>query len=379
MHLALLYEQPNPSRKGGARFFPDATIAPEAATHNIIIRGKPIGGDMASPRPRHFRHVWEPSRFLRRTILELLFIPPICLLLFSLGVLFWGPHRSAAFFVTLLVALAISTALGWPIAVKLKRQLVALKRQRDAFYQEILHLSKAAGLGEVASGVAHDINNPLAIIREEAGWIDDLMKGGDLQEAHLRAEVLSSLQQIDFQVGRSREITRRLLHWGRDSSTRVEAVDVNQLLSKTLYLLEGELQATNVQVVRDFSPESPPVSGETAELRQVFLNLMKNSLDAMKEGGGTLTLTTRPRDRGVRVTIADTGPGIPPSVVSHMYEPFFTTKPDGEGTGLGLPISRWIVEKLDGSMEVETREGAGTAFHVTLPASPLPEAPPPQP
>lgn len=326
------------------------------------------------PGPRPLRNIWEPSRFLRRTILELLFIPPFCLLLFSLGVLFWGPHRSSAFFLTLLLALALSTVLGWPIAAKLRRQLVALKRQRDAFYQEILHLSKAAGLGEVASGVAHDINNPLAIIREEAGWISDLMEGGDLQEAHLRAEVLGSLQQIDFQVGRSREITRRLLHWGRDSSARAEAVEVNQLLSKTLYLLESELQAANVTVVKDFSPEAPPVSGETAELRQVFLNLMKNALDSMKDAGGTLTLTTRPWDGGVRVTITDTGPGIPPSVASRMFEPFFTTKPDGEGTGLGLPISRWIVEKLNGSIEAETGEGAGTAFHVMLPGSSRPVA-----
>jgi two-component system, NtrC family, sensor kinase len=321
--------------------------------------------------------LWGPSRSLKRTILQLLFTPPLCLLVFSLAIPLWGPHRSSVFFVTLLAALALSTALGWPIAIKLRRQLVALKRQRDAFYQEILHLSRAAGLGEVASGIAHDLNNPLAIIREEAGWIQDLTKSGSLQEDHLRTEVLSSLEQIDFQVERSRDIILRLLHWGRDSVVRAVPLDVNELLSKTLYLLEGEFLSADVQIVKQLAPEVPPVHGEAAELRQVFLNLMKNALDALRAKGGTLTLTTRVAGGSVVVTIADSGPGISDEAFAHIFEPFFTTKPDGEGTGLGLSISRWIVEKLGGSLRAETTPGEGTAFHVTLPSTGMPSAPSP--
>jgi two-component system NtrC family sensor kinase len=294
-------------------------------------------------------------------------------MLFALAVLFWGPHRSAAFFIPLVTALAISTALGWPLAANLRRQLTALARQRDAFYEELLRLSKAASLGEVASSIAHDLNNPLAIMREEAGWIQDLMKGGDLQGAHTQAEIDNSLQQIDIQIERSREITMRLLQWGRDSAPQTQSVDVNLLLNKTLYLLESELQTAGVKVVKDLSPGLAQVRGGAPELRQVFLNLMKNALDAMRGRGGTLTLVTRSEPGGVRIEITDTGHGIPAAAVEHIFEPFFTTKSASEGTGLGLPISRWIVEKLGGRVEVESREGAGTSFHVTLPAQAGPE------
>ena len=317
------------------------------------------------------RGLWEPSRLLKRTILALLLTPPACLMLFALAVLFWGPHRSAAFFIPLVTALALSTALGWPLAAKLRRQLTALARQRDAFYEELLRLSKAASLGEVASSIAHDLNNPLAIMREEAGWIQDLMKGGDLQGAHTQAEIANSLQQIDIQIERSREITRRLLQWGRDSAPPTQSVDVNLLLNKTLYLLESELQTASVNVVKDLPPGLAHVRGGAPELRQVFLNLMKNALDAMKDRGGTLTLVTRPEPDGVRIEITDTGQGISAAAMEHIFEPFFTTKPASDGTGLGLPISRWIVEKLGGRIEVESREGAGTSFQVTLPAQPI--------
>jgi two-component system NtrC family sensor kinase len=294
-------------------------------------------------------------------------------MLFALAVLFWGPHRSAAFFIPLVTALALSTALGWPLAVKLRRQLTALARQRDAFYEELLRLSKAASLGEVASSIAHDLNNPLAIMREEAGWIQDLMKGGDLQGAHTQAEIDNSLQQIDIQIERSREITMRLLQWGRDSAPKTQSVDVNLLLNKTLYLLESELQTAGVRVVKDLPSGLAQVRGGAPELRQVFLNLMKNALDAMKDRGGTLTLVTRPEPDGVRIEITDTGQGIPAAAMEHIFEPFFTTKPASDGTGLGLPISRWIVEKLGGRIEVESREGGGTSFHVTLPVQAGPE------
>ncbi len=321
--------------------------------------------------------LWEPSRLLRRSILALLLTPPACLVFLGLAIFFWGPDRSEAFFVPLLAALILSTALGWPLAAKLRRQLAALARQRDAFYQELLRLSKSASLGEVASSIAHDLNNPLAIMREEAGWIQDLMKGGDLQGSHTQTEIANSLQQIDIQIERSREITRRLLQWGRDSAPRTETVDINLLLNKTLYLLESELESAGVKVAKDLPPDLPPVGGGAPELRQVFLNLMKNALDAMKASGGTLTLATRADAAGLTITIADTGPGIPSSSLDHIFEPFYTTKPAGEGTGLGLPISRWIVEKLGGTIGVESKEGSGTSFHVTLPVQTKKDAPGP--
>jgi len=128
-------------------------------------------------------------------------------------------------------------------------------------------------------------------------------------------------------------------------------------------------------VAKDLSPGLPQVRGGAPELRQVSLNLMKNALDAMKSNGGTLSLVTRGEPAGVKLEITDTGQGIPAAVMERIFEPFFTTKPASEGTGLGLPISRWIVEKLGGRVEVESIEGAGTSFFVTLPAPPEQESP----
>jgi two-component system NtrC family sensor kinase len=312
--------------------------------------------------------LWRPSRTLERTVIALLLTPIACLLLFALALLFWGHHRSASFFALLIAALALSAAVGWPIAARLRSQLSSIRKQRDALYQEILRLSKAAGLGEVASSIAHDLNNPLAIIREEAGWIRDLMAGEDPQGEHTREEITNSLQQIEAQIDRSRQITLRLLAWGRDTSSASEGVDVNLLLNKTLYLIESELQATNVNVKKAFASGDPRVWGSVPELRQVFLNIMKNAVDAMAPHGGTLTLATQLGPGEVHVTISDTGPGIPPAAIEHVFEPFFTTKPPGEGTGLGLPISKWIVEKLGGRIEIESAEGSGAAFHLRLPA-----------
>ena len=309
-----------------------------------------------------------PGRRLRRTVVALLLVPPACLLLSALAVFTWGPRSSLAVLVPVVAALAVAAALAWPLAARIRRELTALARQRDAFYEELLRLSRAASLGEVASSIAHDLNNPLAIMREEAGWIQDLMQGGELGAAHTQAEIANALKQIDIQIERSREITQRLLQWGRDSAPQTESVDVNLLLNKTLYLLESELQAAGVRVVKELSPGLAQVRGGAPELRQVFLNLMKNALDAMRGAGGTMTLATRPERGGVRIEIRDTGPGIPAAAIEHIFEPFFTTKAANEGTGLGLPISRWIVEKVGGTLGVESREGAGASFHVTLPA-----------
>ena len=315
-----------------------------------------IGGVAGSNRP------------LRRTILGLLLAPLACLAVLA-GCVLLLPDLAAAARLTLLAASSVlALSLGTLYAVRLTRRLSAIERQRDAFYQEFLRLSKVASLGEVASSIAHDLNNPLAIMHEEAGWIQDLLRDGGSPTEASRAEVANSVEQIEIQIRRSREITQRLLHWARETEPKSEALDVNLLLSKTLYLLESDLQTAQVQVVKAFSPELPLVHGSTPELRQVFLNLMKNAVDAMKTSGGTLTLSTAGGADEVRVSVADTGPGIEAERVEHLFEPFVSTKPEGEGTGLGLPISRWIVRRLGGRIEVESQPGRGSTFHVVLPA-----------
>jgi two-component system NtrC family sensor kinase len=242
-------------------------------------------------------------------------------------------------------------------------------RQRDAFYQEFARLSKLASLGEAACSIAHDLNNPLAIMNEEAGWLQDLLNSTDTHADVMRREFAASVEQVQIQIGRCREIARRMLTWTRNPEEPSGQVDINTLLTKTLYLVETELVATGVRVLKQLEPGLPLVMGSAAELRQVLLHLMKNALDAMKGTGGTLTITTVRAGDAVRASIADSGPGIQPDVVARIFEPFFTTKGEEQGTGLGLTISLWIVQRIGGRIDVESTPGSGSAFHVTLPTA----------
>ncbi|MEW5984710.1 MAG: ATP-binding protein [Acidobacteriota bacterium] len=273
-------------------------------------------------------------------------------------------HWTIAAIVSL--GLVVSYVVAATVTRRIARRLLELERQRDAFYQEFSRLSKAASLGEIASGVAHDINNPLAVMNEEAGWLRDLLGGPGLDRESTRQEFAASVEQIGVQIKRASSVTRRLLHWARDMTRPSDVIDVNPLLTRTLYLLEGELTSADVRVVTRLDPKLPKAVGSEAEITQVLLHLMKNALDAMKGGGGTLTITTDRFDGLVRVGIADTGPGIPPELVARIFEPFFTTKPVGEGAGLGLAISAWIVQRAGGHIAVDSVPGSGATFHVTL-------------
>jgi two-component system NtrC family sensor kinase len=255
------------------------------------------------------------------------------------------------------------------VSLRVVRHMRAVTRQRDAFYQEFSRLSKLASLGEASCSIAHDLNNPLAIMNEEVGWLRDLLDGTDTDEEVTRREFASSVDQVQIQIGRCREIARRMLTWTRDPEEPSGQVEINTLLTKTLYLVETELVATGVHVVKVLEPGLPAVTGGSAELRQVLLNLMKNALDAMKGIGGTLTITTQRTGDTVRVTIADTGPGIRPELMDRIFEPFFTTKGEEQGNGLGLTISVWITQRIGGRIDVESAPGGGSAFHVTLPTA----------
>jgi two-component system NtrC family sensor kinase len=298
----------------------------------------------------------------------ILFLGPLCLLIFGAGLWLLGAVRATTAAAILLPVLLLFGLLAWPFWTSLRRQMSKLEQERDAFYQELLRNSRAAGLGELASSIAHDLNNPLAIMHEEAGWIQDLLRKPDAKGQATLEEIANSAAQIEIQIRRSRDITKRILDWTREGGARTERSDFNSLFNKTLYLIEGELQPGGVKVVKDFAEGIPPVQGSACEWQQVFLNLIKNALDAMRpSGGGVLTLATRDEGGFVRATIRDNGPGIEPEKLERIFDPFFTTKQPGEGTGLGLPISRWIAKKQGGRIEVESVPGQGAVFHVLAP------------
>lgn len=302
--------------------------------------------------------------------LQLLFVALVALLFAAAWA---GGERvwlwSLAGFLALLSVQAVT--ISW-LMVGVRKKLLSLEGERDAFYQELLRLSAFSSLGEISSSIAHDLNNPLAIMNEEVGWIQDLLQGQDPSGPHALSEYANSAVQIRLQIQRSAEITRRILSWSREGEENRQLVDLNVLLNKTLVLLESDLSSARISVTKELDPRLPPVSGNLPELRQVFLHLTKNALDAMKDRGGVLTIATESRGDLVRASIRDTGPGIPKDLAKSIFSPFFTTKPAGEGTGVGLSISAWIVKRLGGKIEVESEPGAGSSFHVLLPASPAP-------
>ncbi len=308
------------------------------------------------------------GRSLRTAVLAFAALPALVLLAFALLLALTGGRRPGALAGLLLLALCAVLLASIPLILHLLHRLSAMERQGAAFYHELTRLAKVASLGEVSSSIAHDLNNPLAIMNEEAGWVMDLLQGAGGDERAAREEIRHSVEQIQIQIRRSREITQRILNWARDTDEPAAAVDLNLLLNKTLYLLESDLQRVQVRVVKRLASVPPVAAGSVAELRQVFLNLMKNALDAMGETGGTLTIATSSSPGEVRASIGDTGSGIPPEALPRLFEPFFTTKEEGKGTGLGLAISSWIVGKLGGRIEVESTPGQGAVFTIVLPA-----------
>jgi two-component system NtrC family sensor kinase len=231
---------------------------------------------------------------------------------------------------------------------------------------QLFHASKLASVGELATGVAHEINNPLAVIIAASGVIRDIFNPKLGVEPTPEA-VLNEIDNIDFAVFRARTITRQLLDYGRKYEPTLEPCNVNRILDEVIDgLKQREFEVEGIEITRNYDAGMPDVLLDRDKTRQVFLNLINNAGDAMPDGG-TLTINTDRKRDTVRVSIQDTGTGISADTMDQILNPFFTTKEVGKGTGLGLSVSMNIVESLGGSIEVQSIEGAGSVFTVNLP------------
>ena len=230
--------------------------------------------------------------------------------------------------------------------------------------KQLVEAEKLASLGRIAAGVAHEINNPLAIINEKAGLMKDILQlSGDM----LYKEKFSALaDSIIDSVSRCRTITHRLLGFARDMEVTIKSFDLNHALREVIGFLEKEILFKNIDLQLDLSEGLPEVMSDRGQLQQVFLNIIKNAVDAVAEGG-TVSVSTSAREGMGRVVIKDDGHGIPKEILKNIFEPFFTTKEKGKGTGLGLAISYGIVKKLGGDIQVESEVGKGTTFIIDIP------------
>ena len=237
--------------------------------------------------------------------------------------------------------------------------------ERVELEEKVVQADRLSSIGLLAAGVAHEVNTPLAVISSYAQML--------AKQVHADPGQAKILQKITSQTFRASEIINSLLNFSRTSSRDFETIDLNQTLQDTIALLEPQLRKAGVTVETELDPAAAPVWGNSGKLQQVFLNLVLNARDAMPKGG-RLTVRTSAADSGrgemlARVTVSDTGSGIPPEHLQRIYDPFFTTKGPKSGTGLGLAVSYGIIQEHSGNMNVESEVGRGTTFHIELPLS----------
>jgi two-component system NtrC family sensor kinase len=275
--------------------------------------------------------------------------------------------RNMAIFVSLLGALIVG-AVAFLTTQLLVRRIERADAEKQLLDEQLIQSSKLASIGEFSAGIAHEINNPLAVIDVEAGWIQDILKREKFREVEELAEFRDSLREISTQVSRCKEITHKLLSFARKMDSAIRDVKTNDLLDEVINMREHEASLNNVSFVRDYQADLPVVHSDPSLLRQVFLNLINNAIDAIQKGG-EIRVSTRAGNHGgsILIRFSDTGMGIPQENLVRIFDPFFTTKPPGKGTGLGLSICHGIVEKLGGKIGVTSRVGKGTTFSIELP------------
>ncbi len=252
------------------------------------------------------------------------------------------------------------------------RQLMRAEQEKAMLDESLMQSSKMAALGKMAAGVAHEVNNPLAVIKEKAGWIHDLLDEEDVKASENFQEFQDSVDKIEIHVDRAKKVVHRLLGFARRMEPLRENVDVNAVLEQTLSFLENEAKYRNISITTRMQQNLPRILSDTSQLQQVFLNILNNAIDAIGKGGD-ITISTQAdlRKKEIQVAIQDSGPGIPREIEKKIFDPFFTTKNVGKGTGLGLAISYSIIEKLGGTLRLEHAPDKGASFIITLPLTAL--------
>ena len=264
------------------------------------------------------------------------------------------------------IVLILASILG--VATYLVNRIHAADQRRVQALHQAAYANKLASIGRLASGVAHEINNPLAIINQKTGLIKDLFTMN--QDYAGNEKLMGLVDNVLESVRRCGTITRRLLDFARHMESSIETVDIEAIIRQVLAFMEKEAERRCIAVSVTIQGEIPTVESDRGNLQQIFLNLINNAFAAMEDGGRLAITIGRHGATHVRVTVADTGHGIPESDLKRVFEPFFSTRNGHGGTGLGLSVTYGMVSEMDGEITVSSQVNQGTRFTVTLPLEP---------
>jgi two-component system NtrC family sensor kinase len=275
----------------------------------------------------------------------------------------WYTLKSEIFYV-FIAGVAIILLVVFKLTGSLVHRLQESEENREAALREMEHTHKLSSIGRLAAGVAHEINNPMAIINEKAGLMKDLV---ELDSGFKnRDKFIALTDSIIKSVERCRSITHRLLGFARRMEPHIENIDINEVVRETVAFVEKEAGYRNLDLRLALGEGLPEIASDRGQLQQVLLNLLSNAFAAV-EDGGIITIRTRDSGETLSASIEDNGCGMSEETLGHVWEPFFSTKEKGHGTGLGLFITYGIIKKLGGRIEATSREGKGTTMAVYLP------------
>ncbi len=273
-------------------------------------------------------------------------------------------HNYTMVYLTIAV-MVMCIILNFNISRRMVNWIQTSEKNREDAIAQSEHANRLASIGRLAAGVAHEINNPLAIINEKAGLMKDILNISGATPH--KDKFLGLIAAISDSVNRCRTITHRLLGFARQMDINMEMIDINSLIKDVLQFLEKEITYRDIKLELILNDEAPLIESDRGQLQQVFLNIINNAIDAVQDEGIISIKVDFSGGDSISISIQDNGHGIQEDKLKQIFEPFYTTKEKGKGTGLGLSITYGIVQKLGGDIRVESKVGIGTKFTVELP------------
>jgi two-component system NtrC family sensor kinase len=269
-------------------------------------------------------------------------------------------------------------AVGFYLTNRIVGQMEKMDTEKYRLNQQLIGASRLVELGEMSAGFAHEINNPLQIVKSEHSLIEMLLvemkEKGQIKESESLAEIEDSMDQIKLQIFRCGEITRAILKFGRQDEPRPQDVDLQNFIPEIADMVAQKAIVHGILIEQDIAENTYPVHGDPTQLQQVILNLFNNAMDAILEkhgtSGGKMIIKAGPGENNtVEILVKDNGCGISPENLNKIFTPFFTTKPVGKGAGLGLSVCYGIIGNMLGTLEVSSEVGVGTTFTLRLQAT----------